>query len=82
MKLDLNSNFKNELTKLSKINIQVFIHCAMSKITEIDLKNLDQGTFQKDWEFSCKSTLEICKAIIPNMIEGKFGRLIFLGTSA
>ncbi len=82
MKLDLNSNFENELTKLSKINIQVFIHCAMNKITEIDLKNLDQETFQKDWEFSCKSTLDICKAIIPNMIEGKFGRLIFLGTSA
>ena len=45
----------------------------MSKITEIDLKNLDQGTFQKDWEFSCKSTLEICKAIIPNMIEVNSG---------
>ena len=45
MKLDLNSNFTNELTKLSKINIQVFIHCSMDKITDINLKDLDLGIF-------------------------------------
>ena len=82
MKLDLKGKYNEALTKLSKINIQVFIHCSMDKITDINLKDLDLGIFHKDWEFSCKSTLNICKSIIPNMIEGKFGRLIFLGTSA
>ena len=69
------------MVKISKLNIQGFIHCAINKIVEINPKDIIQ-IFYKDWLFSCQSILNICRVILPNMIEKKFGRLIFLGISA
>jgi 3-oxoacyl-[acyl-carrier protein] reductase len=82
IKLNLLGDYKKELVKISKLNIQGFIHCAINKIVEINPKDIDPDIFYKDWLFSCQSILNICKVILPNMIEKKFGRLIFLGTSA
>ena len=51
MKLDLKGKYNEALTKLSKINIQVFIHCSMDKITDINLKDLDLEFFKRIGSF-------------------------------
>ena len=37
---------KKELTKISKLNIQGFIHCAINKIVEINPKDIDPDILQ------------------------------------
>ena len=82
MRLDLSKNYDDDINKLSKLNITALIHCATNRIKEINIKDIDSKLFYEDWVVSCKSSLDIITQILPNMINNKFGRFIFFGTSA
>jgi 3-oxoacyl-[acyl-carrier protein] reductase len=83
IKLDLTepvSRWKSHIKKIGKVDI--FVHCASSNIISEGAENLNIKNFRDHIRVGCESAMEIINILTPSMIKNKFGRLIFIGTSA
>ncbi len=78
--LDPLKNWKKKITNLGPLDI--FIHCASSDLKRNDAEQIDIQDLRKHMRISCESAIEIVNLLVPQMIKKKFGRFIFIGTSA
>ena len=62
--------------------VDVFIHCASSDLNQGKVEKIDIKDLRKQMRIGCESAIEIVNLITPAMTKNKFGRLIFIGTSA
>jgi 3-oxoacyl-[acyl-carrier protein] reductase len=62
--------------------ISLLVNCATIKIPSIKLENLEWTDLQKQFEINIRSNFYLVKAIVPQMKERKFGKIIFLTSQA
>ena len=83
IKLDLTDPIKNWKSKLLIAdNVDIFVHCASSNLEPNNAENVDISELRKQMRVGCESAIEIVNFFTPKMIKKKFGRFIFIGTSA
>ncbi len=83
VELDLNDPMNKWNEKINNIGpIDVFVHCASSDLNLSKVENVNVKELRKQMRVSCESAIEIVNILSPEMMKRKFGRLIFIGTSA
>ena len=61
-------------------NIDVVVNCAAAIIPNIKIVDLEWDNFLSQIDINIKSTFTIIKAVLPSMIENKYGRIINIGS--